>query len=224
MEVVSGVHWIRGTAHCYLVVDKEITLIDTGLPRRTKKIVHYITRALHRKPTDIKTIFLTHADFDHTGSAEELRTLTGARIAAHPYDAEIISGEKVRPMPKGGVGIFFKLLRPLIKTRPFQVDFLVNEGDKVAGFQVIHMPGHTPGSIALYDPRKKVLFAGDSLRFRDGRIQGPSEGMTMDLNKAYESIEKLMSFNFDILLSGHSKPVLSNASTKVQEFLSKRKK
>jgi glyoxylase-like metal-dependent hydrolase (beta-lactamase superfamily II) len=150
--------------------------------------------------------------------------LTGARIVAHPDDAEIIAGKKERPMVKSGFGVFFSLFRTLMKVRPFQVDLLAHEGDDIAGLKVIHIPGHTPGSIALYDRKRKVLFVGDALRFRNEAVQGPSERMTMDLNKAYESIEKLTSFDFDVLLSGHSKPVLSNATTKVQEFLERRKK
>ncbi len=204
-------------------MNKEIILIDTGLAHRSKKIIRYIIQVLHRKPTHVTTIFLTHADADHTGNAEELRRLTGAKIVAHPEDAEILAGKKERRMPKGGTSRIFSVLRPLLKTRPFQVDLLARDGDDIAGLQIIHMPGHTPGSIALYDQKRKILFVGDALRHKKGVIQGPVEGMTMDLNKAYESIEKLTSFDFDVLLSGHSKPMLSSASTKVQEFLSQRK-
>ena len=47
MEIVPGIHWIEGiTGHCYIVVDKELTLIDTGMPHKTKKILRYITDEL----------------------------------------------------------------------------------------------------------------------------------------------------------------------------------
>jgi glyoxylase-like metal-dependent hydrolase (beta-lactamase superfamily II) len=95
MEIVPGIHMMEGnTAHCYFVDDKELILIDTGMPHKTKKILHYITKTLQRTPSDLKTIVLTHSDIDHIGNALELRNLTGANIAAHPQDAEIIAGKK----------------------------------------------------------------------------------------------------------------------------------
>jgi glyoxylase-like metal-dependent hydrolase (beta-lactamase superfamily II) len=206
------------------VVNGEITLIDTGLPHKTKKILQYITTELRRKPSEVKTILLTHGDVDHIGNAEELRRLTGAKLAAHPDDAEIMAGRKTRLIPKGGMSILFKLLLPVMRTKPFQVDLLANDGDNIAGLRVIHMPGHTPGSIAFYDEKRKVLFTGDALGFRNGKVHGPSERITMDSTKAYESLEKLASFDFTVMLSGHSKPLQADASAKVREFIISRRK
>lgn len=219
MEIVSGIHWIEGiNANCYLLVDKELTLIDTGLPHKTKKILGYISNELHRQPSDLKMIILTHCDIDHIGNALELRNITGARIAAHPEDAEYIAGRKVRMMPKGGMRIMFKMLAIFMKVQPFQVDLMLNDGDKVAGFTVLHVPGHTLGSIALYDPGQKVLFTGDTLGYRDGKVCGPSEKFTMDIERAHWSIEKLKLLDFDVMLSGHGEPLRSGASGKVREF------
>jgi glyoxylase-like metal-dependent hydrolase (beta-lactamase superfamily II) len=220
MEIVPDVHWIKGiTAHCYIIVDKELTLIDTGMPRKTKKILRYITDELQKKPSELKTIILTHCDIDHVGNALELRNLTGAKIAAHPQDAEVIAGEKNRITPKGGVRILLKLLGLFMRVKPFQVDILINDGDNISGFTVLHMPGHTQGSIALYDSKRKVLFIGDTLGCRDGVVQGPSKSVTMDMKQAYKSIEKLKGLDFTVLLSGHGEPLKSDASSKVTEFI-----
>ena len=219
MEIVPGIHWIKGiTANCYLLVDKDLALIDTGLPHKTKKILGYITKELHRQPSDLKMIILTHGDIDHIGNASELRNITGARIAAHPEDAEYIAGRKVRMMPKGGMRIMFKLLAIFMKVQPFQVDLMLNDGDKVAGFTVLHVPGHTPGSIALFNPKQKVLFTGDTLGYRDGKMHGPSEKFTMDMERAHQSIEKLKVLDFDVMLGGHGEPLRSSAAVKVREF------
>jgi len=220
MEIVPGIHWIEGiTAHCYVVVDKELTLIDTGMPHKTKKILRYITDELQRTPSELKTIVLTHCDIDHIGNALGLRNQTGAKIAAHPQDAEVIAGKKVRMTPKGGIRILFKLLGSFMRMKSFQVDILIKEGDTLSGFTVLHMPGHTMGSIALYDPKRKVLFIGDTLGFRDGAVQSPSKSVTMDMNQAYSSIEKLKGLDFTVMLSGHGEPLRSNASAKVSEFI-----
>jgi len=81
------------------------------------------------------------------------------------------------------------------------------------------MPGHTEGSIALYDSKRKVLFIGDTLGCRDGTVQGPSKSVTMDMKQAYRSIEKLKGLDFTVLLSGHGEPLRSHASAKVTEFI-----
>jgi glyoxylase-like metal-dependent hydrolase (beta-lactamase superfamily II) len=220
MEIVPGIHLIEGiTAHCYIMVDKELTLIDTGMPHKTKKILRYITDELQRTPSDLKTILLTHCDMDHIGNARELQNITGAKIAAHPQDAEVIAGKKTRTTPKGRMKTLFKWLGSFMGLQPFQVDMKINEGDTISGLTVLHMPGHTMGSIALYDPKRKVLFIGDTLGCRDGVIQGPSKSVTMDMMQAYKSIEKLKDFDFTVMLSGHGEPLKSNASHKVTEFI-----
>jgi glyoxylase-like metal-dependent hydrolase (beta-lactamase superfamily II) len=222
MEVVPDIHLMKGiVAHYYIVVDKELTLIDTGMPHETKKILRYITDELHRAPSDLRTIILTHCDIDHIGNALELRNLTGAKIAGHPQDAEIIAGKKTRTTPKGGMSSVFKLIGSLMRVKPFQVDILIDEGDSLSGLTVLHMPGHTMGSIALYDPKRKVLFIGDTLGCRDGVVQGPSENVTIDMKQAYKSIEKLKNLDFSIMLSGHGEPLTKNASVRVTEFLDK---
>jgi hydroxyacylglutathione hydrolase len=220
MEIIPSIHWIKGiTAHCYIIVDKELTLIDTGMPHNAKKILRYITDELQRTPSELKTIVLTHCDIDHIGNALELRDLTGAKIAAHPQDAEVIAGKKDRITPKGGMRILLKLLGSFMRVKPFQVDILINEGDNLSSLTVLHMPGHTQGSIALYDSKRKVLFIGDTLGCRDGAVQGPSKSVTMDMKQAYKSIEKLKGLDFTVLLSGHGEPLKSDASSKVTEFI-----
>jgi len=219
MEIVPGIHWIEGiNANCYLLVDKELTLVDTGLPHNTKKILGYIYEELHRQPSDLKMIILTHCDIDHIGNALELRNITDAKIASHSDDAEYIAGRKVRMMPKGAMSILFKLLAPFMKVKPFQVDVILNDGDKVAGLDVIHVPGHTPGSIALYDSKRKVLFTGDTLGYRDGKVQGPSERVTTDMKLARQSISKLKLPDFGVMLCGHGEPLKFGASAMVRKF------
>jgi len=222
MEIVPGIHLIDGiSAHCYLIDDAELTLIDTGMPRKTKKILGYITETLHKKPSDLKTIFLTHCDIDHIGNARELRRITGANIAAHTQDAEIIAGKKTRQTPQRAMSILFRLLGLFLQVKPFLVDEIINNGDTIAGLTVLYIPGHTPGSIALYDSKRKVLFIGDTLGCTNGVVQGPPKSVTWDLEQAYRSVEKLRSLDFTVMLSGHGEPLTSDASAKVKQFITK---
>jgi glyoxylase-like metal-dependent hydrolase (beta-lactamase superfamily II) len=222
MEIVPGIHVIEGiSAHCYLIDGPELTLIDTGMPRKTKKILRYITDNLQKTPTDLKTILLTHCDIDHIGNARELHRITGATIAAHPYDADIIAGKKTRQTPQKAMSVLFKLLGIFLQVKPFLVDEIINNGDTIAGLTVLHLPGHTPGSIALYDPKRKVLFIGDTLGCKDGVVQGPPKSVTWDMKQAYRSIETLRTLDFTVMLSGHGEPLTSDASAKVKQFITK---
>jgi len=96
-------------------------------------------------------------------------------------------------------------------------DSLLKDGDEVAGLRVIHIPGHTPGSIALYDGT--LLFSGDTLNVREGRVQGPPPQYTADMRQAIASVRKLLSLKFDVLLPGHGDPVVGRASEKALQDL-----
>lgn len=222
MEVVRGVHLIEGiNAHCYVIDGPELILIDTGMPRKTKKILHYITNTLKRNPTDLKFILLTHCDIDHIGNAQELRHISGAKIATHPFDADIIAGKKPRQTPQGVMRILFKILGVFLQVRPFLVDEIIDNGDTIAGLTVLHLPGHTQGSIGLYDQKRKVLFIGDTLGCKNGIVQSPPKSVTWDMKQVYRSIETLPSLHFEVMLCGHGEPITSNASAKVKQFITK---
>ncbi len=113
------------------------------------------------------------------------------------------------------------MLGILLQVKPFLVDEIINNGDTIAGLTVLHLPGHTPGSIALYDPKRKVLFIGDTLGCKDGVVQGPPKSVTWDMKQAYRSIETLRTLDFTVLLSGHGEPLTSDASAKVKQFITK---
>jgi glyoxylase-like metal-dependent hydrolase (beta-lactamase superfamily II) len=221
MEIMEGIHQVdEVNANVYLVIDgEELTLIDTGMPKSTEKILNYILK-IKRQPSNISKIVLTHCHIDHVGSAHELKKLTNAKVAIHQEDAEFLAGKKTLPTPKGIIGITFKVFSPVFKFTPVQPDITLRENDKVGRLIVIHTPGHAPGSIALYDPERKVLFAGDTVRFTEGKINGPPEPLTLDMPKAIQSIEKISKLDFEVMLSGHGEPLKTNASNRVKEFYS----
>jgi glyoxylase-like metal-dependent hydrolase (beta-lactamase superfamily II) len=215
MEVVPGVHRIpRINGNCYLLVDHELTLIDTGLPHNVEKIMSYVTGILHRKPGDLTTIILTHYHIDHTGNAVDLRLRTGAKIAAHTADADYIEGKKSMPPSKS---VLFRMASSFVHVRPFHVDIRLTDGSTLAGTTVIHTPGHTPGSIVVMGPTSSVLFCGDTLRSPNGVLEGPSEKFSLDYPQAIKSVQKISALNFDVLLSGHGDPVRPHASDTVRQ-------
>jgi glyoxylase-like metal-dependent hydrolase (beta-lactamase superfamily II) len=218
MEIVPGIHQVDGiNGNCFIIVRDGLTLIDTGMPRNGAKIVNYIQDILKRKPTDIKTIVLTHFHIDHVGDAGDLKKLSGAKVAIHEADADFVAGRKTQPVPKGVMGPIFKILIPLVfGSRPVEPDIQLKDGDTIAGLTVIHTPGHTPGSICLLDPASKILFAGDLLRFNGSKIEiGPS---SLDSGEVQRSVNKIAAIDFDIMLPGHGIPLRPDASVKVREF------
>ena len=220
MEVIPNIHKVDGLrgSNAYLVSDQEgLILIDTGMPGNAQKIIDYVN-SINRKPSEITRIVLTHCHMDHVGSVQELKGLTNAKVAIHREDAPFLTGEKSLPSPKGAVGVAFKAFSPFVKTKPVQPDILLEEGDRVGGMTVVHTPGHTPGSIALYDPEKKLIFIGDTMRYQNGKLTGPPEQFTPDMSEALRSIKKISLMEFDVMLSGHGDPLLPNASQMVKEF------
>ena len=222
MEVVSGIHRIDGVnGNAYLVGVDDLALIDTGMPNNDGRILKYL-EGLGRKPKDIKTIIITHGHVDHTGSLDAMKKATGAKVAAHRKDADVIAGRKQIQRPKGGgslllsvVAFFFKVF----KAKPVQPDILLDDGDKIAGLTVLHVPGHTPGSIALIDKKRRAIFVGDTLRVGKGGIEAGPKRFCWDEKLEKESNAKISRLDFDILLSGHGEPLMPEASKKVREFV-----
>jgi glyoxylase-like metal-dependent hydrolase (beta-lactamase superfamily II) len=218
MEMVPNIHRIDGVrAWPYLILGDELVLIDAGMSKNPSRILSYLGQTMKRQPSDIKTIIITHAHIDHTGGLARLVAATGAKVAIHAEDAPYLSWDKSMGFPKGAMGIMFRIVRPFIKPTPVKADILLNDGDTIAGMRVIHIPGHTPGSIALLDEKRKVLFPGDTLRLGDGLVVGPPAKFTLDPGSARRSIEKLKSLDFEVMLAGHGEPILAGASGKVRE-------
>jgi glyoxylase-like metal-dependent hydrolase (beta-lactamase superfamily II) len=107
----------------------------------------------------------------------------------------------------------------VVRFQPVEPNIVIKENTELAGFKVIHTPGHTVGSICLFQPGK-VLFAGDALRSdRSGNPKLPSKMMTADIVQAKVSVALIAGLEFDTLLCGHGAPVKGNAAVRVKELL-----
>jgi hydroxyacylglutathione hydrolase len=226
MELGRGINLIpkiRG-ANTYAVLEEthvgafgHLTLIDTGMPGNATRIVDFL-QSLGKAASC--TIILTHADIDHSGSVAELKEKLGnVKVAIHGADAPRLTGEKSLKEVRGLVGLLFRVMSPFIKFKPVKPDVLLKDEEQVDGLIVIHTPGHTEGSICLYSERLKAMFVGDALRTdKNGRPKLPSAAMTFNIGEAKNSIRKIASYEFELLLPGHGPPVVTDASKKVKEF------
>jgi glyoxylase-like metal-dependent hydrolase (beta-lactamase superfamily II) len=219
MEIVQGIHQVDGVnGNAYIIVRNGHVVIDTGIPGSGKTILSYIRDTLHREPSEITTVVLTHFHTDHVGGLRALKEAApGLKVAVHEADAGYVSGQEPLPRYKGLTGL---LLRLFVTLRPstFPADIILRDGDRVEGLTCIHLPGHTPGSSGFLDPESKTFFSGDTIR-SDGKslFEGPT-GFSMDVSRSRESIRKIATLEFDTLLVGHGRPLRPDASAQVRVF------
>jgi len=220
MEIVPGIHQVDGVnGNSYVIARDRITVVDTGIPGSGRKILAYIKAALHREPGEIGTIVITHFHMDHTsGIAVIKKAAPGARLAVHEADAPYVSGKTGAPRHRGAKGMLLHVVESAIGPEPVEPDVILKDGDTIDGLTCIHIPGHTPGSIALLDEATGTLFCGDILRYDGKTLAESPAGFTMDLAMSRESIRKLATLDFDCLLPGHGVPLKPKASKKVGEF------
>ena len=228
VEILQGVHQIDGVnANSYLVLENDgsLTLIDAGMSSNGKKILEYIGTNLSKQSSDVKIIVLTHSHVDHVRGALALKRATGAKIAIHDQDAGYLLGKEKLPSPGGAMGLVFRLLSVFFRSPAVAPDIKLNENDTIgSSLTVLHTPGHTPGSISLYDRGRKLLFVGDAITNRGGKLQGPPKQFTVDMRQAEKSIEKIQALDFEVILSGHGDVVKSGGTLKAKELSASLKK
>lgn len=215
----SGIFCIEnvGPARAYYVA-AEHTVIDTGLPGNIDKILSGLAQ-VGVSPLQVKRIIVTHHHVDHVGNLFELKKRTGAQVVAHALDAEYINGRRQRRAPKPILGKlmhgFFSVMG-MGQLPNVDVDRVVEDGDEVGGFTVIHTPGHTPGHICLL--YGKHFFSGDLLQATSGAFEETPGMFTGDIALARASIVKAAKLEFDSLLSAHRPPYVAGAAEKVREL------
>ncbi len=169
VEVLPGVWQVRqdlapvmsGTyVVTHVLVGERLVIIDTGLPNQEGDVLELIA-ALGRRPSDVAVILQTHGHADHIGANVALRQATGAPLAIHRDDELYLESTTA------------KWGDAPIATRP--ANFQLSDGDVIDlgthRFEVVHLPGHSPGSVGYYDRARKILFSGDSLQGRGAVVQ-----------------------------------------------------
>ena len=225
MEIVPGVHTIDslGMGRAYLAIDADrVTVIDTGLKGSAERVLRAL-EAAGRKAQDVRQIVITHHHGDHSGSLAELAERTGAQVAVHALDAPIVRGERLPPGPSSG-GLLKPLLTRMARPAPAaHVNRELADGDEVDaldGIRVVHTPGHTPGSICLYCPKRRLLFVGDAAANTFG-LRGPIGWFTEDAAQARESLRKLAALDFEAAFFGHGRPIDKDAVLRFRRFAEK---
>ena len=222
VEILHGVHQVEGVnANSYLVVEEDgsLTLIDAGMSSGGKKILDYVKTTLAKQPRDLKMIVITHAHVDHIRGTLAMKKATGAKIAIHELDAGYLAGTSQLPWPMGATGYLFRFFLLFFRVPKVNPEVRLNDNEILPNskLRVVFTPGHTPGSITLYDETRKIVFVGDAILTRGGKLDGPPKQFTLDWAQAQSSIEKISALDFEVLLSGHGDPIKSDGSQKVRD-------
>ncbi|MFJ6669867.1 MBL fold metallo-hydrolase [Actinosynnema sp. NPDC091369] len=195
--LAPGVHQLLGRpphmVNAYLVED---VLVDAGTPSARKRI----TRQLDGRT--IAAHVVTHAHPDHFGSSHAVCERYDVPLWAGAKDVEAITTATPVPAP----GFAASLLSRMKMPPPHPVARGLAEGDEVAGFTVLDVPGHSPGHIALWRDHDGVLICGDVF-FNLLRPSAPPKILTFDDERNRASMRRLAELRPKLVLFGHGRPL-----------------
>ena len=194
--------------------DAGLILVDTGPPRSEGKILARL-QALGRD--DLRLIFLTHAHYDHFGSAAALKQRTGAPIAINRVDADALArGETSLGSVRGSAWIAkigLPLMDLIMPVTPIPADLLLDDGDRLDDYgleaQMIYTPGHTLGSSTLL-VENRLAFVGDLISM----LGGPhaQSRFAVDWKQQAKSLRRLQHLQPAEVYCGHGPQPLSGDS------------
>jgi glyoxylase-like metal-dependent hydrolase (beta-lactamase superfamily II) len=219
-EVSRGVYSIQGQdefipdSHVYVIGipdSGDLSIIDAGLMGKGKYKMGAV-RKLGIDLADIKRMIMTHTHLDHIGCLREImEEVPHAELWIHEAEAEPLEQGDERGVY--GMEMFRTMCMSQYNLKPgafkFDVTKKLQGGEKLEiggmSWEVLHIPGHSAGSIALYQPESKVLIPGDTV-YADYAI-GRFDLHGADGSELSRSLMRLAELHVDVLLPGHNRIV-----------------
>ncbi|HEY5053504.1 MAG TPA: MBL fold metallo-hydrolase [Solirubrobacterales bacterium] len=165
---------------------------------------------------EISMLALTHAHPDHQGVAKEVCETQQIPLACHGDDVDAMEGR--RPLQEAAMNNpVNRTIKAIWEGPPHKVDRVLSEGDEVAGFRVVHAPGHARGEVIFFRESDRVAICGDVIRNMSYAtalpgIKEPPKIFTYDPAENRRSIRKLAELNPSLILAGHGPAVTDIAA------------
>ncbi|HWX74556.1 MAG TPA: MBL fold metallo-hydrolase [Solirubrobacteraceae bacterium] len=223
--IAEGVWLVQGQpgrCNVYLIEDDGgVTLFDAGGRTMTRAVA-----SAGAKLGGIRRIILGHGHTDHRGTAPAL----GVPVLCHPdevEDAEGSGGFRYWPADLAGVPPVARQLQKLFHRHawdggPVKIAGTVREGDEVASFRVIDLPGHAPGQIGLWRESDRLALSSDcfytlDMWGRDCAPQTPAQTYNYDTEQARASMLKLAALEPAAAWPGHAKPATGDVRSQLEQ-------
>ena len=190
------------TINIYLAED---VLIDAGRRWDRRRVFAEL------EGRTISMLALTHAHPDHQGVAKDVCEAREVPLACHAGDVDAMEGR--RPLQEASPDHpVNRLIRRIWEGPPHPVGRVLEEGDEVAGFRVVHAPGHSRGEVIFFRDSDRVAICGDVIRnmsYATGLpgIKEPPGIFTVDPEENRRSIRRLAELEPALILPGHGPPV-----------------
>jgi hydroxyacylglutathione hydrolase len=220
-KIAEGVWLLRGdlgkAMNIYFLEDEGgVVQFDAGTKAMVKK-----ARAAAQELGGLKRVVLGHAHADHRGTAPSM----GVPVYCHPGDvADAESDASITPymdlsqLPFAPVRWIYPTLMKRWDGGAVKIAGTVSEGDEVAGFRVVHFPGHAPGLIGLWRESDRLAIVSDVIYLIDsavrpgrplppGEASVPHPAWAWDHAKAKESVRKLAALEPAVVCAGHKGPL-----------------
>lgn len=224
-SVADGVWLIRGgfpkkTMNVYLIEEENgVTIFDAGIRAMTKNVA---TAAASLGGS--KRVVLGHGHADHRGVAPGL----GVPVYCHPDEVADAEGDggwhyfDFSKLERWSARTFMPRFLKSWDGGPVKIEGTFSEGDEVAGFKVIHLPGHAPGLIGLWRESDRLALVSDTFYTLDpetgryGPPRVPHRAFNKDTEQARASIRKLADLEPAAAWAGHAQPLVGDVAVQLR--------
>jgi hydroxyacylglutathione hydrolase len=188
----------------------EDVLIDAGRRWDRRRIFGEI------EGRELSMLALTHVHPDHQGVAKDVCEARSIPLACHADDVDAMEGR--RPVQEAAPNNpYNRIIKKIWQGPTYEVGRVLSEGDEVAGFRVIHAPGHARGEVIFFRDSDRVAICGDVIRNMSYAtalpgIKEPPDIFTYDPPENRRSIRKLADLEPSLILPGHGPAVADMAA------------